>query len=296
MISDADLHSTIANMWAVFSFIYKDAHESELWKKVTKLQKLWTRRTGKEWLAQNRATAHLICCLILEVHTIITHYVRIANSLEYRQAVRSGNAISPQAFILANKQSEYIVTQNQEMISRMNLGCFRFEPSICRYFTTQDQSAPANPQASNNRPANRARIDQGGNSNRSNQPGARTAEGRAAATGRNPEARPAGARGGPPTQLSQEEVNALKQRGLLRFTGGEGRIPQPVDIFERNGSGLVKICMNFLVRDRFCRYGDTCNMKHIASLNDFTPANRVKFQTFVQHHNMLAMANPGTNR
>jgi hypothetical protein len=33
MTSDADLHSTVANMWAVSSFIHKDAHKSELWKK-----------------------------------------------------------------------------------------------------------------------------------------------------------------------------------------------------------------------------------------------------------------------
>jgi hypothetical protein len=180
----------------------------------------------------------------------------------------------------------------------MNLGCFRFEPAICRYFIMQDQTETAQqPQASNNRSANRARLEQGGNSNRSNQPAARPAEGRIAVVGRNADARPAaGARGGTPTRLSQEEVNALKQRGLLRFTGGDARVPQPVDIFERNSSsGLVKICMNFLVRDRFCRYGSTCNMEHIAGINDFTPANRAKFQTFVQNHNMLAMATPGTN-
>jgi hypothetical protein len=211
MTSDADLHSTVANMWAVSSFVCKDAHKSELWKKVTKIQKLWTRRTGKEWLAQNRATKHLICCLILEVHFLITHHVRISNSLECRQAVRFGNTISPQAFSLANKQSDYVIEKNQEMISRMNLGCFRFEPAICRYFTMQDQTETAQqPQASNTRSANRARLEQGGNSNRSNQPAARPAEGRIT------DARPAaGARGGTPTRLSQDEVNALKQRGLL---------------------------------------------------------------------------------
>jgi hypothetical protein len=162
----------------------------------------------------------------------------------------------------------------------------------------QDQTETAQqPQASNNRPANRARLEQGGNSNRSNQPAARPAEGRIAVVGRNADARPAaGARGGTPTRLSQDEVNALKQRGLLRFAGGDARVPQPVDIFVRNSSsGLVKICMSFLVRDRFCRCGSACNMKHVASLNDFTPANRAKFKTFVQNHNLLAMATPGAN-
>lgn len=298
MISDADLHSTIANMWAISFFINKDAHESELWTKVIKLQKLWTRKTGKKWLAQNRATKHLICCLILEVHAILTHCVRIANSPEHRQAVRFGNAISPKAFIIANKQSKCVVTQNRETISPMNLRYFRFEPSICQHFTVQDQSDPANHQASNNRPANQARIDQGGNSNRSNQPAARNAaEGRNAAVGRNAEACLAWARGRPPARLSpQEHVNALKQRGLLQFTSGDARIPQPADIFERNSSsGLVKICMNFLVKDRFCRFGDNCNMKHITSLNHFTPLNKVKFQSFVQHHNLITMANPGVD-
>jgi hypothetical protein len=58
--------------------------------------------------------------------------VRISSSLEHRQAVRFGNDISPQAFLLANKKSEHIIAQNQEMISRMNLGCFRFNALQCR--------------------------------------------------------------------------------------------------------------------------------------------------------------------
>jgi hypothetical protein len=94
--------------------------------------------------------------------------------------------------------------------------------------------------------------------------------------------------------LSTEQTSALKAKGLIKYTG-EGRIPQPSDISERNGvSGLTKICMNFICRDRFCRYERRCNQKHITNVNDFTVENKVKLQNFVTNHANFVMANPGT--
>jgi hypothetical protein len=234
METASDLHSTIANKWAIASFITKEAEHSELWKRVVQLQSMWLQTDGKVWLEKNKHTNYLICCLILEVQSVVALYVRIANSLEYRQAVKSGKHIDPRAYVEANLKAQHVVANANDMIFRMNISSFIIQPTETRLFIID---APT--KNSDKKPAANPRTDA------SNKHGGRNAD------ARHPEGRNAEARN-TPQDLSQEQIDQLKTKGLLKFTG-TGRLPQPADIYEQNGtSGLTKICMNFLCRDRFC--------------------------------------------
>jgi hypothetical protein len=279
METSADLHATIANTWAIISFISKEADKSEMWQCILKLQNMWLSTDGKVWLAQQKQTKHLISCLVIEVQAILALFVRIANSLEYRQAVKANNPIDPKAYENANLSALNVVRNANNMIFRMNLGPFIMEPPYCKLFYTgpQKPEPAATPKPGG---AGKGQKPNGGNQN------GRPAQ--AAAPGTPDENRPG--------RLNQEEIELLKKVGLIKYTGPEGgRLAQPLDIFETNGtSGLTKICMNNIVLNRFCRFGAKCNMKHIKNLRDFTTDNKKKFKDFVSNHNHFEMANPGT--
>ena len=301
MITATDLHATIANMWAIVSFITEAAGESEMWKCVVMLQNLWHHTSGKRWLQQNRGTQHLICCLILEVQSVIAGFVEIANCMTYRQAAQDdlGSTLSPKAYLAAMKRARDIIDANYRMINRNNLGDFVMQPLICKQFLTTDRDTAtdtATPRTPTTPSANRNRDDAGGRGSgrggrTNNTPGRDNSN-----TGRGAGAAGRGAGvGSPRTELTQEQISALKLKGLLKYTGSETRIPTPVDIFETNGaSGLTRLCMNHIVRNRYCRWGNTCHMKHINRTNDLTTENRAKFTTFVTNHMHLELANPGT--
>jgi hypothetical protein len=279
METASDLHSTIANKWAIASFITKEAEQSELWKRVVQLQSMWLQTDGKVWLEKNKQTNYLICCLILEVQSVLALYVRISNSLEYRQAVKSGKPIDPRAYVEANLKAQHVVANANNMIFRMNISSFIIQPTETRLFITDTKTTTE--KHSEKKLATRTRGDVVNNN-----PGRN-------ADGRNTERRNTEGRNTPQT-LSQEQIDLLKTKGLLKFTG-TGRLPQPADLFEQNGtSGLTKICMNFLCQERFCRYARRCNLKHITSLREFTAENKTKFQTFVTNHIQYEMATPGT--
>jgi hypothetical protein len=279
METASDLHSTITNKWAIASFITKEAEHYELWKRVVQLQSMWLQTYGKVWLEKNKHTNYLICYLLLDVQTVLALYVRITNSLEYRQAVKLGKPIDPRAYVEANLKAQHVVVNANNMIFRLNTSSFIIQPTETHLFIV-DTKAPTDEHIEK-KPAAKARAD-GGNNN-----GGRNADGRNV-EGRNAEGRNAA------QALSQEHIDIFKTKGLLKFTGTR-RLPQPADIFEQNrASSLTKICMNFLSRQRFCRYAWRCNLKHITNLRDFTPANTRKFQTFVTNHIHYEMATPGT--
>jgi hypothetical protein len=98
-------------------------------------------------------------------------------------------------------------------------------------------------------------------------------------------------------RFTQEEIDELKTKGLIKWNGERGHIPQPVDILELNGaSGLTKLCMTFICRKKFCLYGDTCRLKHVRSWRDLTAENKTKLKAWVNTHVEFALVTPnGTN-
>lgn len=86
---------------------------------------LWLETDGKVWLDKMKQFKHLICYLILEIQSVIALYVHISNSLNYRQAVKMGNPVAPQAaYEEANSQANATMFTARNMIHPMNIGCF----------------------------------------------------------------------------------------------------------------------------------------------------------------------------
>jgi hypothetical protein len=169
------------------------------------------------------------------------------------------------------------------LIPGMTLGAFVIEPVACSLFSVEDR-ATQDKRRSDRNPRDDSAV--------RNAAMGRRDEGRAPPRD-NPrtDTRTPGTLHNPPSI----RIATLKAAGLVHYSG-PGRIPTPNNILELNGSsGLTRICMMFLTRERYCRYEDTCNQKHIKRLADLTPENQTKFQDFVRDHSQLRMAPSGTN-
>jgi hypothetical protein len=80
---------------------------SELWKMLKALHYVWIHVDGRLWLAHHLTSSkYIVSVIILEFQHGLGAYVRIANSPEYRQAVRDGRQIAPLAYENANEQAQ----------------------------------------------------------------------------------------------------------------------------------------------------------------------------------------------
>jgi hypothetical protein len=307
--TETDLHSTIANFFAIATFITKEAAESELAKSFKSLHGIWLHPDGKNWLSHHlRHCKYLVAAIIMQFQTVLGLYVKIANSMEYRQAVKSGKAISPLVYQNANTQAKHVMMSLNNIVPTMTLGPFIYEQKECGLFYDKDAILPAAPAAPASTPGaasneqrqsptranqrNRSNQDQRGD-NRNN--GGTPSDARSNGT-------PPGTRGNnrstaTPPELPQEELERLKLKGVLAWAGGpRTRVPYPDGILEAHGDrGLVRICMPHITVGKACRWGNDCRSKHINNLRDFTAANKTTFQTYVNNQSQVTMATTGTN-
>jgi hypothetical protein len=308
--TETDLHSTIANFFAIATFITKEAAESELAKSFKSLHGIWLHPDGKNWLSHHlRHCKYLVAAIIMQFQTVLGLYVKIANSMEYRQAVKSGKAISPLVYQNANTQAKHVMASLNNVVPTMTLGPFIYEQKECALFYDKDATpspaAPAAPAstpgaASNEQRQSPARANQRNRSNH-DQRGDNRSNGGTPSDARS-NGTPPGSRGNnrsttTPPELPQEELERLKLKGVVAWAGGpRARIPYPEGILEAHGDrGLVRICMPHITVGKACRWGNDCRSKHINNLRDFTAANKTTFQTYVTNQSQVTMATNGTN-
>jgi hypothetical protein len=276
MDTPEDLQATVANFWALISFITVDAKKSAMWNKIKQLQDVWFSREGKQWVeAHYRGAPHLVTCLILECQALMIPFCKIASTLAYRQAVKEGKVISPKAISIAARVADSIISENHTNVGHMQLGKYCDCPLTYGLFRHE----PKNPTKPKGDDDDRKLAGTGPKPDR----------------GRN--GPPDNPRNGPGQDLTQDQIEGLKKKGLLKWTNGSppSRFRAP-DIYEKNGpAGLTKLCMNFAVRGSFCKFGRQCSNKHITQLRDFNTDNKNKFVRFVTDHPNLQLANPGTN-
>jgi hypothetical protein len=265
MNSDTDLHSTIANFSAIATFITKHATQSELWKMVGALHSVWLHPNGHVWLSHHLPSyKYIVTAIVLQFQHVVGLYVKIANSLEYCRAVKDGKQIDPLAYETANGQARHIIATMNNMNTGMTLSPFVIQPVACGLFHPKDRVTKDKRQPDKKLKVYPAAARTSGCTERRNGSGRRN-DGRTTphdnprTNTRSPNA---------PPDLPAARITTLKAAGLVKYYG-PGRVPHPVDILELNGSsGLTRICMMYITRERFCRYKDNCKQKHIKRMLD----------------------------
>jgi hypothetical protein len=268
MDSVTDLHTTVANLSGIFTYIAEQANKSELWKMIVAFHAIWLHADGRKWIDHHISShPYIIPAIILEIQNVICLYAKVANCMEYRLAVRDGKQIAPRVYEEANGRARHIITQMNNLIPTMTLGRFVIEPLACHLLYQNDQATNDKKRAEKkSREKDAASRTDGRNDPRTEGRigGGRRDEGRA------PPPRENNRNNNPssaaPPDVPAAQVAILKGTGLVKYSGSSPRIPQPTDILELNGPlGLVRLCMTAITRDRFCRWGNnwcSYNLQH----------------------------------
>ena len=77
---------------------------------------------------------YIVAAIVLEFQQVVGLYVKIANSLEYRQAVKTAKQIDPRVYQETNERAKHIVSSMNNLIPGMTLGPFIIEPVACSLF------------------------------------------------------------------------------------------------------------------------------------------------------------------
>ena len=288
----SDLHGTVANFYALITLIASDAKKSEVWKMMVKFHDLWMDQDGSHWINKH-AKAHqyiVSAAVILEFQAVIAQYVRIANNLEYRLALKDGKPIAPTAYEQANERACHVITTMNNLLPQGALGHLHMEPLRCRNFYIEDNTSrdrhhverqvqeqssagPGNEGRNGGQRRDEARTPSR-NNDRTNSGNNNTTTGEA-------------------PDISEAQATILKNQGVIKWTGN-GRVPINRDILEMNGqSSLSKLCMMAITHVRYCRWGDACKQKHIRRTSNLLAApNKAKLLAFVQNTNHVELATP----
>ena len=305
--SETDLNSTIANFAAIITFISKEAKNSELWKMIQQLHDIWLDVDGRTWIATHVGPhKYIIAAIVLEFQQILAQYVKIANNLEYRIAVQDGKQIDPRAYQEANERARHVIRTMNNVIPGMTLGHLIIESRACSHFYIEDQATKDKRRAERQaqertlatRPTQRdftgSRRDETRTSHRnsnsnsysnSNGNGNSNSNSNNNNNNSNSNSNSNNNRNNAAPELSPEQVAILKGQGVLKYTGPpNSRMPPILDILDLNGSsGLSRICMSFITKDRCCRWGTSCRQKHTRRTGDLTGPNNLKLTAFVNH-------------
>jgi hypothetical protein len=195
---------------------------------VDALHSVWLHPGGCVWLSHHLSShKYIVTAIVLQFQLVVGFYVKIANSLDYRRAVKDGKQIDPLAYETTNGQARHIVATMNNMIPGMTLGPFVIEPVACGLFHTKVRAAkdkrqpdkklkddPAAPRASGctEGRTGSGRRDDGCTPSRDN---TRT-------NTRSPNA---------PPGLPAARITTLKAVGLLKYSG-PGRVSHPVDLLD----------------------------------------------------------------
>jgi hypothetical protein len=100
--------------------------------------------------------------------------------------------------------------------------------------------------------------------------------------------KPAGKKPNPRAEGDHPPNKKLKAGGLLVFSG-TGKLPTWNNISEPHAKTgkLTRLCSNFAMQGRTCRWGDECTFVHLKRVDDLQPKNQKLFKTEVNNNPKL---------
>jgi hypothetical protein len=108
---------------------------------VESLHDVWLHPDGRVWLAHHLSShKDIFATSLLQFQQVVGLYVKIANSLEYRRAVKDKKEIDPRVYQEANGRARHIISSMNNLIPEMAFSIFVIEPVTCGLFHIEDQA------------------------------------------------------------------------------------------------------------------------------------------------------------
>jgi hypothetical protein len=271
MNNGADVRAVVANIWALGNFITEDFAKSDFWKMLKHYDKILRSTAAQNWLGQHHKVPHLAHCLILDLCTITHLFAEIANRLEYRLAAKANNPISDKVFDTPCACAIAIATKLNNVLPTMQLGDYSTAPFTFSMFSPQqkkEDDSDSKPRAPRNgRNDSNTKSDSHGRNSDSH--------------GRN----------------GRDDASKKQKTGGLLVFSGSGKLPTWNKILEphHKTGRLTRLCSNFLMQGRTCKWGDECGFVHLTRTTDLALENQKLFKTEIGQNSQLTWAHGNTS-
>jgi hypothetical protein len=105
------------------------------------LHNIWLPPYGCIWLAHHLSShKNIVATIVLQFQQVVRLYIRIANSLEYCQAVKAKKQINPCVYEEASRRVRHIISSMNNLIPGITLGNFIIKPIACGLFYIEDRA------------------------------------------------------------------------------------------------------------------------------------------------------------
>jgi hypothetical protein len=195
--------------------------------------------------------------LILDLSTITHLFAEIANRLEYRLAAKASSPISDRVYDTPCACAIAIATKLNNVLPTMQLGEYATAPFTFALFTpVKKESATDN---------KRKETPNGGRSDKHD------------------------------SAKKPKMAGVTGTGGLLAFSG-TGKLPTSEVLQAHPKSGkFTRLCLNFLIKGRSCKWGDDCSFVHLKRTEDLTLENQKTIKSEVKNHAKLSWVTSNAN-
>ena len=274
----------IANLWVFCTFAIEDfaTDPPAIWTGFSEFIQRLKSQQGKNWTNKHAHVSHVYYHMVSDLQNMLCVFVQLSNNFEYRIQAKNKLPISPQAYTEAIAYQRTSVQRLNNILVSADLGDYRDEPPIMALL------APTNRGSSDGTKQNTTPIKPTPSYGSSQAPTAKMVTPQPASRAQKADRRPPNN-----PEVSQDKINEMKAKGLVKFTG-VGKPPVANDIFVTNPKDKDKktmICTNHITVGYYCKHGPKCNFLHAFKLDNIPPVERKAYCAFVDKTSDLEWVN-----
>jgi hypothetical protein len=108
MATGDDIKRMLCNFRMIMRAFCPDFEKSELWKCLSRIEITLHDKKGGDFIAAAAGAPQFALNLFVDIQSVLSQFVEVANTAVYRTALTNGDPISPQAYQQANSLAEDI--------------------------------------------------------------------------------------------------------------------------------------------------------------------------------------------
>ena len=247
--SKEDIVAMLSGFWAFTtaalgpSIYNSDQPTPLLWEVLLEAHRSLRTSLASKWLRRHRNETRVWYHLVSDLQSILQTFVGLSKNSLITDAIATNSQLSPTSYVQAATYARAAITRMANIFYTGGLGEYR-DPNPIQSYLNPTSITPATPtkaRSETGEPASKAaKISPDNKSKPSNK-----------------------------KQLSDDEKDALKKKGMLRYTG-TGRPPAASLMVDKNGE-TTYICSNWVTQGFVCTRQD-CKFSHPRNIADIKPA------------------------
>ena len=151
-----DVHAVLCNLHAFGTFIVGSVYpQTFLARVLRKYDKVLRSTSAQIWLNHNHKIDHLAHSLVLDIANQVYPFAEVASRLDYRNAIKTGKLIDPQAFVGPYNAGLQIANKLSNLVPYVHLGDYSNAPYTFELFQNKKKTTEKQPSDTNHNNAKR---------------------------------------------------------------------------------------------------------------------------------------------